>query len=314
MQISAFKYFNQISNKSKAICFALLVTILWSSSWVFIKIGLKNIPPLQFAGMRYFLAFCVLIPFVFHFQKQKLVDTLKTAKLKSLLLLGFVMYFLSQGSQFLSLKYFPPMFIALTLNTSPLVIALIQLVVFKQKISFKQFLGILICLFGAFIYIQPKISQSFSAIIGAPDFNMFYFVAPLVCLLSNSASSLLGRHLNKDLNSSSMIITFVSMGFGSLLLLTISSFFESLVMLSWNEIFILLFLAVINTAFAFSLWNYTLKYLSSVESSVINNTMLVQIAILAYIFLDQNISIIDVFALVTASVGAIVVQLNAIKK
>jgi drug/metabolite transporter (DMT)-like permease len=37
-------------------------------------------------------------------------------------------------------------------------------------------------------------------------------------------------------------------------------------------------LSVINTAFAFTLWNHTLRTLTAVESSVMNNTVLVQIA------------------------------------
>jgi len=32
---------------------ALFVTFLWSSSWVLIKFGLEEIPPLTFAGLRY---------------------------------------------------------------------------------------------------------------------------------------------------------------------------------------------------------------------------------------------------------------------
>ena len=44
---------------------ALLVTFLWSSSFVIIKIGLEEIPPLVFAGARYFIAFLVLLPFLF---------------------------------------------------------------------------------------------------------------------------------------------------------------------------------------------------------------------------------------------------------
>ncbi len=37
---------------------AILVTVLWSSSWVLIRIGLddESLPPLTFAGLRYGLA------------------------------------------------------------------------------------------------------------------------------------------------------------------------------------------------------------------------------------------------------------------
>lgn len=46
-----------------AIIIALFVTLLWSTSFILIKWGLYEIPPLTFAGLRYSLAFFVLVPF-----------------------------------------------------------------------------------------------------------------------------------------------------------------------------------------------------------------------------------------------------------
>ncbi|MEZ4516648.1 MAG: EamA family transporter [Chloroflexota bacterium] len=51
-----------LSPHTRAVLQALLVTFLWSTSWVFIKLGISDIPPITFAGLRYFLAFLVLIP------------------------------------------------------------------------------------------------------------------------------------------------------------------------------------------------------------------------------------------------------------
>ncbi len=46
-----------------------------------------------------------------------------------------------------------------------------------------------------------------------------------------------------------------------------------------------LWLGGANTAFAFYLWNVSLQHLSAMESSLINNTRLIQIAALSWIFL-----------------------------
>jgi len=73
---------------------------------------------------------------------------------------------------------------------------------------------------------------------------------------------------------------------------------------------IVIWLAVVNTAFAFTLWNHTLRTLSAVESSIINNTMLVQIALLAWIFLGERLSVQEVVGLVLAAVGILVVQVG----
>jgi drug/metabolite transporter (DMT)-like permease len=54
-----------IPSKRKAIFLAILVTTIWSTSWILIKIGLREIPALPFAAMRYSLAFLILLPFLF---------------------------------------------------------------------------------------------------------------------------------------------------------------------------------------------------------------------------------------------------------
>jgi drug/metabolite transporter (DMT)-like permease len=71
-----------------------------------------------------------------------------------------------------------------------------------------------------------------------------------------------------------------------------------------------LWLAVVNTAFAFTLWNHTLRTLTAMESSLINNTMLVQIALLAWLFLGDRPTGQQVLGLVVASVGILLVQLR----
>ncbi len=65
-----------------------------------------------------------------------------------------------------------------------------------------------------------------------------------------------------------------------------------------------------NTAFAFTLWNLTLRSLSAMESSIINGTMLIQIAILAWIFLGENITVQEGIGMSIAAIGAVFVQIK----
>jgi len=46
------------------------------------------------------------------------------------------------------------------------------------------------------------------------------------------------------------------------------------------------------------------------ESSIINGTMLIQIAVLAWFFLDENISFQEGIGMVIAAVGAVLVQIK----
>jgi len=82
---------------------ALFVTFLWSTSWVLIKWGLEEIPPLTFAGLRYAMAACILLPGLW--RRRAELKTLSCDHWIQLLLLGLLFYALTQGGQFLTLKY-----------------------------------------------------------------------------------------------------------------------------------------------------------------------------------------------------------------
>jgi drug/metabolite transporter (DMT)-like permease len=69
-------------------------------------------------------------------------------------------------------------------------------------------------------------------------------------------------------------------------------------------VMIIAWLAVVNTAVAFTLWNWSLRHLAAVESAAINNTMLIQIAALAWIFLGEAPSLVGVIGIAIVSIGA----------
>ena len=55
-----------------AVLFALLITFLWSTSWVLIKWGMnQSLPALTFAGLRYTLAWLSLSPLALFRSRQR---------------------------------------------------------------------------------------------------------------------------------------------------------------------------------------------------------------------------------------------------
>ncbi|MCU0413850.1 MAG: EamA family transporter, partial [Ignavibacteriaceae bacterium] len=60
----------------------------------------------------------------------------------------------------------------------------------------------------------------------------------------------------------------------------------------------------------FTIWNLTLRTLSAMESSIINGTMLIQIAVLAWIFLGEAISLQEGLGILIAACGSLFVQLR----
>ncbi|MGH2544638.1 MAG: DMT family transporter, partial [Ardenticatenaceae bacterium] len=127
-------------------------------------------------------------------------------------------------------------------------------------------------------------------------------------VIANAASAVLGRAVNRAGNVSPLTVTFVSMGIGALLLLLTGVIGSGIPPLSWQSWAIIGWLALVNTAFAFTLWNQTLRTLTAVESSIINSTMLVQIALLAWIFLGERLAFQEIIALILTALGVLLVQ------
>ena len=71
---------------------------------------------------------------------------------------------------------------------------------------------------------------------------------------------------------------------------------------------IIAWLAIVNTALAFTLWNLSLRQLSALESAAINNTMLIQIAVLAWIFLNEPLGFGEAAGIVLVSAGVLLTQ------
>ena len=285
----------------KAILLALLVTFLWSTSFVIIKIGLAEIPPLTFAGLRYTIAFICLLPFAFTKKNSLVIKNLQKKDWYKLVLLGFLFYAFTQGTQFVGLSLLPAVTVSLWLNFTPLIVAVMAIFLINEFPTMLQWLGVVLFIVGIFTYFFPiDLSQS----------QFTGLIVMTIGVLANSGSAVLGRNINREAKINPVVVTIVSMGIGSVILLISGIGIQGLPAISTQNIFYLLWLAIINTALAFTIWNFTLRTLSAMESSIINGTMLIQIAVLAWIFLDEEITLQEGTGMLIAAIGAVLVQLR----
>ena len=288
-----------MAKSSKAVLQALLVTLLWSTSWVLIKIGLNNIPALTFAGLRYALAFVFLLPFLFARKRRAELSRLTRRDWWMLILLGLVYYTITQGAQFLGLSYLPANTLSLILALSGITIAFSGWLFLGEKLSWLQWMGVIVSIAGAVVYFgNIQIFSPVGLVIGG------------LGLLANTGAATLGRAVNRCAKISHILVTIVSMGVGSFVLLAVSALSGPLPALSAGDVFLITWLAAVNTALAFSLWNLTLQTLSAAQSGVINNTMLIQIAVLAWIFLGERLSLLQMAGLLVVAIGSLLVQVQ----
>jgi drug/metabolite transporter (DMT)-like permease len=293
--------FKVLSPRFRAVVQALLVTFLWSTSWVLIKIGLQGVPALPFAGLRYTLAFVCLLPFAIRSRQLASLRSLSARSWARLVLLGWLFYAVTQGAQFLSLFYLPAMTTSLLLSFTPAVVALLGVLLLGERPTAPQWGGTALSLIGLWIYFYPA-TWAGSEATG--------LVVAGVGVLANALSSILGRHVNRSGELDPMAVTVVSMGSGAVVLLAGGILIQGLPRLSPADWAIILWLAIVNSALAFTLWNRTLRTLSAMESSVLNNTMTFQIALLAWAFLGERLTWGKVLGMALAALGTLTVQVG----
>ncbi len=293
--------FSRFSPHTIALLQALFVTFLWSTSWVLIKIGLDDIPALTFAGLRYtFAATCLLI----YARQRGTLNAMTQISRRDwgwLALLGLIFIAIAQGSQFMALVYLPAVTLTLFLNFTAVFVTVLGIWLLKEYPTPRQLAGVAIFMGGVLLFFYP---------ISLPHDEWLGLGIALICVLSSSVAGVLGRHINRQGHLPPLTVTLGSMSIGAVVLLVAGVIIQGLPTFNWQGWAIIAWLAVINTAFAFTVWNQTLRILTAMESSIINNTMLAQISLLAWIFLGEDISARELVALVIASIGGLLSQLR----
>jgi len=268
---------------------------------VLIKIGLKDIPALTFAGLRYCLAFLCLLPFALRSTSREAIHRLSTRQWGLLALLGLLYYSVVQGANFLGLAYLPAASVSLIWNFTSLVVAMMGVIWLAERPGKMGWAGIAVSLIGAAVFFYP---------IAFPKAQEIGIMICVVGMFMNAGASTLGRYVNHQEDIPPLVVTTISMGIGAIALLLIGGLFQGIPHLGLQHWLIIAWLAVVNTAFAFTLWNHTLRILPAMESSVINSTMLIQTALLAWIFLGEGLTLQKWLGLLLAGAGVVIVQLR----
>lgn len=285
-----------------AILQGLFIAFLWATSWVLIKFGLKDIPPLVFAGVRYFLAFLILLVVFVVASRRSPSVMLPRPMWGRVVIFGLLLYTVAQGAMFVALNYLPAVTLNLILNFNNLGAALLGVIWLSERPTWLQWAGITLALIGALVYFLP---------VDIPQAQWVGVLAALVCLVANIVAVTVGRQVNSSRNHPPLLITLISMGVGSAVLLAAGLLVEGIPTISLMNAIFILWLAAVNTAFAFTLWNHTLRTLTAAESSICTGTMLIWIPILAVLFLGETLDAKAIIGLAAVGAGTIIVQLRS---
>jgi drug/metabolite transporter (DMT)-like permease len=282
---------------------ALLVTFLWSASYVLIKIGLRGMSPLSFAAIRYSLAFVALLAFSMMRRTHEGGMRITVQEWLRLLIAGVAGYTVAQGLQFVGLSYLSAVTTTFLLNFTPLFVVLLGVLFLGETPTMIQVTGMVIALVGAYIYfLTPILTGEIPGVLVILASGLGWAIYMIVV-----------RGFQRAGKIGTFRLTTITMGCGAIILLVSALVFEGLPTMSLSGAVIIVWLSLVNTAFAFYLWNRTLRDLKAYELSMLQNTMLIQIALLASVFLDEQLTPNKVLGIVLVLTGVTLVQIHKSK-
>jgi drug/metabolite transporter (DMT)-like permease len=144
------KSFHQPDQKI-GILSVLGAVVLWSSSYVVIKFGVSEIPPLTFAAIRFIFAVLLMVVLAFTVQRLEPVPAKDLRWLAFGGLLGITAYFSLQN---LGVQRTSAAEATLLVAAFPVIILLLEVLFRKARVSIKQIAGIGIAIGGVYLIID----------------------------------------------------------------------------------------------------------------------------------------------------------------
>lgn len=278
-----------------AIAEGLLVTMIAGSTLVFVKMAFAYLEPLTINGLRYVLAFLLLLPLMLH---RRAIKRWPTRLWIRFLIIGVSFCVIGSGALFWGLKYIPATTGSLLLNLVPLLIVFGGVLWLQETPTRWQIIGILVGLVGSALFFAPGLGA------GEP----LGIAIVILGLAGVAAYGILAREIARERQVDTVSLTAVPLALGGGLLLLIAFVIEGLPefsMVGWG---LVLGLAMINTACVYALYNHALRTLAAFEMSVILSLTPLFTALWAWLLLGERLATVQSIGMVVVILGVALVQ------
>ena len=272
---------------------ALLVSMVWGSSFIFVKLALTELGPLTIGGLRYFLGFACLLPFL-----RRHNFTLIKAQWVRLALLGFSGYTLANSALFWALRFLPATTGSFLMSLITVTVLLGGIFWLREIPNRLQVIGILIVLAGMALFFSSGLQP------GEPLGLGIFALA----LLGFTLFGLLSRSTVIDRQVNTLTLTAFPLAIGGGLLLAIAIPIEGIPSASPRTWGLVLVLAAINTALGYVLYNHALQSLQAFEMNVLLNLTPIWTALLGSLLLDEILGSTQWAGIFVVIVGVMLVQ------
>ncbi len=279
-----------------AIAEALLVNLIWSSSFIIVKIALSDLGPLTIGGLRYFIGALLLLPFMLRVKGAPISGKMWAW----LLLIGISQYAVANGALFWSLEYLPATTVSFLMGSITITTLIVGIIWLKEIPSKMQTIGILITLIGGWLFF----ANGFQAgeILGLIIFG--------IGLIGFTAFGILSRKFALAGTVTTLRLTAIPLALGGAITLLVAILLEgapSAPPATWG---LILFLAVVNTAIGYALYNHALQVLPAFQMNIALSLTPVWTAIFGYFLLDERLVPVQILGIAVVVSGVILVQVR----
>lgn len=280
----------------------LVLCLIWGTTWLFIKLGLEDLPPVSFAAARFVLALIILAAIIL-IQKIELPKTTRDWKLVALT--GILQFSINYSLVFWSEQYITSGLAAvLQAMISVFGLALAWFHLPEEKITRLKVFAVLLGISGvAIIFIEQLQVKSVLAFIGC--------AAIVVGAYAAAHASILIKAYGKRLHPAGML--FGQMAFGTLPLVIYGLVKEGNPIYfnwTWRALISVLYLTTFGTIVAFWLYYWLLSKIESNKAMVISLVTPLIAVTVGGIFLDEKLPPQTVLGaiIILTGVGLIVFQ------
>jgi len=278
----------------------LILCLIWGTTWVFIKIGLEDLPPITFAAVRFLLAL-IILTFIIIYQKIPLPVTVRDWKL--LALTGILQFSVNYSLVFWSEQHISSGLAAVLqamITVFGLVLAWIHLP--NERITWLKIVAVLLGICGvAVIFFEQLQINSLMAFAGC--------AAILIGAYAAAHGSILVKAYGGNIHPATLVFGQMLCGILPIIIYSLTVEGNPLKLnWTWRAIVSVLYLTLFGTIAAFWLYYWLLNKIESTKAMMISLVTPLIAVVIGGVFLGERLPMQILFGglLILASIGLIV--------
>jgi drug/metabolite transporter (DMT)-like permease len=264
----------------KIVVFSALC-LIWSSTWIMIKVGLEGAPPVKSAGLRFIIASLVILAILVH----RRIGLPRTKRFYWLsLYLGLFQIGFPYALVYWAETRISSGLTSLLFSTMPFTVAMMARMILGDPITLPKFSGIVIGTLGAVVIFWDGLSLGGSR-------SAWGICAALASAVCASLSSVMVKKFARAYHPVASI--FLPMVVGGVLLMAGGYAIESRQSIRWDLATTgsVLYLAVIGSVLAFALYYWIIKHIDITVLSYQTFVIPILACLIGWIFLRETVTI-----------------------